>query len=212
MTVCSEFRTWVFVLSYSVFLIYLPYDSASDQTAEVLQTYFCYVSGASEDPEEIPGKERSGVHAEDAGGDIRCLSEIRRISHRKLRSASDPAAHSVVPVQVIQNIPAYVGSVKNVFDGLATQIIGVNGYTDLIQNFITDNKMSRVRLFLENEKATTDSVIDFLYALSPSQWEKLADMNQFSGFSDLIDSTASKIADMQDFWRSEHRGAAVELY
>ena len=101
--------------------------------------------------------------------------------------------------QVIQNIPAYVGSVKNVFDGLATQIIGVNGYTDLIQNFITDNKMSRVRLFLENEKATTDSVIDFLYALSPSQWEKLADMNQFSGFSDLIDSTASKIADMQTF-------------
>src|SRR5699024_3891378 len=69
--------------------------------------------------------------------------------------------------QVIQNIPAYVGSVKNVFDGLATQIIGVSGYTDLIQNFITDNKMSRVRLFLENEKATTDSVIDFLYALSP---------------------------------------------
>ena len=101
--------------------------------------------------------------------------------------------------QVIQNIPAYVGSVKNVFDGLATQIIGVNGYTDLIQNFITDNKMSRVRLFLENEKATTDSVIDFLYALSPSQWEKLADMNQFSGFSDLINSTASKIADMQTF-------------
>ena len=84
--------------------------------------------------------------------------------------------------QVIQNIPAYVGSVKNVFDGLATQIIGVNGYTDLIQNFITDNKMSRVRLFLENEKATTDSVIDFLYALSPSQWEKLADMNQFPDF------------------------------
>lgn len=100
---------------------------------------------------------------------------------------------------VIQNIPAYVGSVKNLFEGLATQIIGVGGYTDLIQNFITDNKMTRVKFLVEDGKATADSVINFLYALSPSQWDKLGDMSQFSGFSDMINSTASKIADMQTF-------------
>ena len=54
---------------------------------------------------------------------------------------------------VIQNIPAYVGSVKNLFEGLATQIIGVGGYTDLIQNFITDNKMTRVKFLVEDGKA-----------------------------------------------------------
>ena len=48
--------------------------------------------------------------------------------------------------QVIQNIPAYVGSVKNVFHRcLYDQILAVNGFTDMIQNFITDNKMTRVQ-------------------------------------------------------------------
>ena len=52
--------------------------------------------------------------------------------------------------QVIQNIPAYVGSVKAVFEGVCTNILAVNGFTDIIQKFITDNKMTRVRLVLDN--------------------------------------------------------------
>ena len=102
--------------------------------------------------------------------------------------------------QVIYKIPAYVGSVGDVFSDLITKITSVNGYTDLIQNFITDNKMTRVQLILEEGKATGDSIIDFLYALSPSQWEELSSMQQFSGFSGLIDSTASEISKMQNFF------------
>lgn len=101
--------------------------------------------------------------------------------------------------QVIQNIPAYVNSVKNIFMGVADQIVGISGYTDIIQQFITDNNMTRVRLVLENETATKNSIIDFLYALSPSQWESLSGMSQFSGFSDTIDKTAAKISGMQTF-------------
>lgn len=101
--------------------------------------------------------------------------------------------------QVIQNIPAYVGSVKNIFTGVVDQIVAVSGYTDIIQQFITDNNMTRVRLVFENEKATTNSIIDFLYALSPTQWEKLSDMSQFSGFSDVIDKTAAEISKLQTF-------------
>ena len=102
--------------------------------------------------------------------------------------------------QVIYKIPGYVGSVKAVFTGVVDQIVSVSGYTDLIQNFITDNKMSRVQLILDNGKATSDSVIDFLYALSPSQWKDFAAMNQFSGFSDAINSTSSEISKMQNFF------------
>lgn len=101
---------------------------------------------------------------------------------------------------VIQNIPAYVGSVRNVFTGVMNGIVGVNGYTDLIQNFITDNKMTRVRLVVEEGKATANSIVDFLYALSPSQWKELASMEQFSGFSDTINSTAKEISHMQNFF------------
>jgi len=77
---------------------------------------------------------------------------------------------------VIQNIPAYVGSVKSVLDGVASQIIGVSGYTNILQDFITDNKMTRVRLILDGQTATPNS-----------------------GFSDAINSTAGEISHMQSF-------------
>ncbi|WP_270415620.1 YidC/Oxa1 family membrane protein insertase [Blautia obeum] len=97
--------------------------------------------------------------------------------------------------QVIQNIPAYVGSVYNVFNGVCTKILAVDGFTDIINNFITDNKMTRVRQVTEN----ADSIVDFLYALSPSQWKSLQEISQFSGFSDQISKTASEIQKMQTF-------------
>lgn len=101
--------------------------------------------------------------------------------------------------QVIYKIPGYVGSVKAVFEGVVSQIVNVNGYTEIIQNFVSDNKITRAQVILENGQATSDSIIDVLYALSPSQWEKFADISQFSGFSDIIDSTASQISHMQNF-------------
>lgn len=101
--------------------------------------------------------------------------------------------------QVIYKIPAYVGSVREILTGAVDKIVSVNGYTDLIQNFITDNKMTRVQLVLEEGKATSNSIIDFLYALSPDQWKQLSDMNQFSGFSGVIDSTAAEISKLQNF-------------
>ena len=97
--------------------------------------------------------------------------------------------------QVIQNIPAYVGSVYNVFNGVCTKILAVDGFTDIINNFIEDNKMTRVRQVTDN----ADSIVDFLYALSPSQWKSLQDISQFSGFSDQISKTASEIQKMQTF-------------
>ena len=97
--------------------------------------------------------------------------------------------------QVIQNIPAYVGSVYNVFNGVCTKILAVDGFTDIINNFIADNKMTRVRQVTDN----ADSIVDFLYALSPSQWESLQNISQFSGFSDQISKTASEIQKMQTF-------------
>ena len=83
----------------------------------------------------------------------------------------------------------------NVFNGVCTKILAVDGFTDIINNFIADNKMTRVRQVTDN----ADSIVDFLYALSPSQWKSLQDISQFSGFSDQISKTASEIQKMQTF-------------
>ena len=101
--------------------------------------------------------------------------------------------------QVIYKIPAYVGSVKNILSAAVTNITAVNGYTDILQNFIKDNKMTRVQLIMDGSKATSNSVTDFLYALSPSQWKSLAETSQFSVFSDTLNSTAKEISHVQDF-------------
>ena len=101
--------------------------------------------------------------------------------------------------QVIYKIPAYVGSVKNILSAAVTNITAVNGYTDILQNFIKDNKMTRVQLIMDGSNATSNSVTDFLYALSPSQWKSLAETSQFSGFSDTLNSTAKEISHVQDF-------------
>ena len=55
--------------------------------------------------------------------------------------------------------------------------------------------MTRVRQVTDN----ADSIVDFLYALSPSQWKSLQEISQFSGFSDQISKTASEIQKMQTF-------------
>ena len=102
--------------------------------------------------------------------------------------------------QVIYKIPAYVSSVSAIFTDLVSKITSVSGYTELVQNFITDNKMSRVQLVLNEGAATKESIIDFLYALSPSQWNDLADMSQFSSFSNVINKAAGDIQPMQNFF------------
>lgn len=101
--------------------------------------------------------------------------------------------------QVIYRIPAYVGGVRDVFAVAVTEITSIDGFTELLRTFISDNKMSRVQIASEGI-ATNNQVIDFLYALSPSQWTKLAEMKEFSGFSDVLTSTAGRIAKMQNFF------------
>lgn len=101
--------------------------------------------------------------------------------------------------QVIYKIPGYVTGIKATFDGVITQIMGVGGYTDILQTFLDDQKIKTVRLILDNGKATKDSIIDLLYNLSPTQWDKLSEIGKFSGFSDTIASTADKLSPMQNF-------------
>ena len=91
--------------------------------------------------------------------------------------------------QVIYHIPGYIGSVRNVFQGLTTQMMGVSGYSGILTQFITDN---RVTMYSKvSETLTENNLLDMFYVLKPSQWEKLADISQFSGIADTITKTAA---------------------
>ena len=97
--------------------------------------------------------------------------------------------------QVILYIPGYVTKVGAIFTDLASKITGVSGFGDIIQTFVSDN---RIRVALGNE-ITTEKVIDFLYALKPSQWTKLQEISEFSAFSTEIAETASRSEKINTF-------------
>lgn len=99
--------------------------------------------------------------------------------------------------QVIINMPGYIGGIKSMFDSAVAHITSVDGFAEIMSTFITDN---RIRVYTWNaDNVTNNQVIDVLYNLSPSQWDKLADIDQFQGFADVLNQTADKIQPLQNF-------------
>ena len=97
--------------------------------------------------------------------------------------------------QVILYIPGYVNKVGAIFTDLAAKITSVAGYDEIIRTFVGEN---RVRVAMGNE-ITTEKVIDFLYALKPSQWLKLKDISEFSSLASEITSTAARSEKINTF-------------
>ena len=97
--------------------------------------------------------------------------------------------------QVILYIPGYVTKVGAVFTDLAAKLSSVSGYDEIIRTFVSENK---IRVALGSE-ITTAKVIDFLYALKPSQWTKLAGISEFSAFSSEMAATAARTEKINSF-------------
>lgn len=91
--------------------------------------------------------------------------------------------------QVIYHIPGYIGSVRTIFGSLVEQIMGVANYSEILTQFIMDNK---VTLYTKLGETLTDkNIYDILYVLKPAQWTELGEISQFAGFTDMIAKTAT---------------------
>lgn len=100
--------------------------------------------------------------------------------------------------QVIIKIPGYIGGIKDVFASAVSHITNVSGYSDVIFKFVQDNAIKNSYIPMSG-KLSSDHVVDFLYSLSPTQWDKLADVDKFQGFADVLNQTADKLHPMQNF-------------
>lgn len=98
--------------------------------------------------------------------------------------------------QVIYQIPAYVPSVKKVFENVVNAISSVQGVDHVAQltQFASENKINMSRV---HDMATSNGMVDFLYQLNPSQWKLLQDL--FPTVRDTIESNAAQIAHMNSF-------------
>lgn len=92
--------------------------------------------------------------------------------------------------RVAYNIPAYVSSVKEIYNGVATQIMASPGYTDVI------NKIAEAKNMVGDKYDYTvnDKVIDLLYRFTQSDWDTLT-----SSLTNLPSNISESITHMNTF-------------
>jgi membrane protein insertase, yidC/oxa1 family len=108
--------------------------------------------------------------------------------------------------RIIMNIPAYVPSVKAVYENVSTAIGGSSAAQSLL-DFGKANGMESILKTLHNlgldDPAKYDStavhnfVIDFLYKLNPAQWAKLPEI--FPQATEVITQAAAKSTEINSF-------------
>ncbi len=108
--------------------------------------------------------------------------------------------------RIIMNIPAYVPSVKAIYENVLTAIGGADAAQKLV-DFGTNNAMTSTLKQLHNlglddtakygVSEVSNFIIDFLYKLNPTQWADLG--SSFSGASDVISAAAAKSAEINSF-------------
>ncbi len=96
--------------------------------------------------------------------------------------------------RVFYNVPAYIGSVKNIFTELVNGIVATDGFATTMQT-IYDDAGIRLQQIPEFASADSDAVsnfiVDVLYKLPASGWAEVAD--KFPSLSSSIDSVVAKL-------------------
>ena len=100
--------------------------------------------------------------------------------------------------QVIYHIPGYITRVGNIFSGLADKIVAIDGYGEVISKFLTDNKITMYGISA-NTEFTKQTVIDFLYKLSPSQMEMFSGLSEMGAHGDTFEKVAQQASHINQF-------------
>ncbi len=94
--------------------------------------------------------------------------------------------------RVINNVPAYIGSVKDIFTDSVNGIMATEGFADTMAKFIEDNRIAVAANFESTDNGVLfNSIIDVLYKMGESGWDALR--NTFTGLSDVLTSTQESL-------------------
>lgn len=93
--------------------------------------------------------------------------------------------------QVIYRIPAYVSSIRSMFEGTVEKVMAFQGYGDKITEFI---KANSVRMTTGSFNEGKNGVIDFLYSLNGKQWDAFT-----TEFGINVDEVRSSLNGVRNF-------------
>lgn len=101
--------------------------------------------------------------------------------------------------RVFMNVPAYVTSVKADYADLVAGIMATDGYQDKMTSFVDAMNLASLRtdFTVTDKTALSNYVVDVLYKMNSSGWDKLAD--SFPKLSDLISSTHGVVEGVNKF-------------
>ena len=96
---------------------------------------------------------------------------------------------------VIQNIPAYVTSIKDAYMPLVNQIMATDGYQKIMEGI---GKASPIMINPETyDYSKANTLVDVLYKFRPGTWDTLAD--KFPDLTNLIKSTKNSLTHLNTF-------------
>lgn len=96
---------------------------------------------------------------------------------------------------VIQNIPAYVTSIKDAYMPLVNQIMATDGYQKIMEGI---GKASPIMINPETyDYSKANTLVDVLYKFRSGTWDTLAD--KFPDLTNLIDSTKNSLTHLNTF-------------
>lgn len=93
---------------------------------------------------------------------------------------------------VINNIPAYVGQVKNMYEAVALSVSQVTGYQDILKTLSDGLRIT------STDFSTTDQIINALAKFQTSHWNSL--MSSMPGIKDVIVSSYDQLQKVNNFF------------
>jgi YidC/Oxa1 family membrane protein insertase len=94
---------------------------------------------------------------------------------------------------VINNIPAYVSSVRSLYESVANGIMGISNYQDILQPLITP----AMRISGNKDLSTINNIIDVLAKFQVKDWDALK--SAFPTLATTIDASSKSIAHVNGF-------------
>lgn len=91
--------------------------------------------------------------------------------------------------RIVQSMPAYMPAIRNLYESIATPLMGQQNYADVLTKIADSNT---VKLVTEGDKsAILNSVIDVLATFNHDKWEALK--TSFSSISNVIAANSTEI-------------------
>lgn len=100
--------------------------------------------------------------------------------------------------RVFYNVPAYVGSVKSLFNDSVAGIMSTSGFAEKMTKFTTDNKITGPFDFANKDHTVASNyIVDALYKMSSDGWTSIKHV--FTNMDSVFDATQKSMNHVNNF-------------